>query len=193
VKTNPGSLCAREAKTGQILKLLLNFKNLIQHLTSLRPGVPGRTHQLVNRRTGGAHLVPGPPRQLSRLFQALRRSRPENRPPKNAEREFFIDNLLVRIHYTIVMIRWTGLAPWAFEFPFPGSLTSTFLRTRKYVRLQCKRSKLFQDLTSLCSDPPSGIDRVQKLVKLRTRSGVSGSGFRVQLSGFGFRVGTNGR
>ena len=27
----------------------------------------------------------------------------------------------------IVMIRWTGLAPWEFEFPFPGSLTSTFL------------------------------------------------------------------
>ena len=43
------------------------------------------------------------------------------------EREFFIDNLLVRIHYIIVMIRWTGLAPWEFEFPFPGSLTSTFL------------------------------------------------------------------
>ena len=43
------------------------------------------------------------------------------------EREFFIDNLLVRIHFIIVMIRWTGLAPWEFEFPFPGSLTSTFL------------------------------------------------------------------
>ena len=43
------------------------------------------------------------------------------------EREFFIDNLLVRIHFIIVMIRWTGLAPWVFEFPFPGSLTSTFL------------------------------------------------------------------
>jgi len=42
-------------------------------------------------------------------------------------KEFFIDNLLVRIHFTIVMIRWTGLAPWEFEFPFPGSLTSTFL------------------------------------------------------------------
>ena len=27
------------------------------------------------------------------------------------EREFFIDNLLVRIHFIIVMIRWTGLAP----------------------------------------------------------------------------------
>ena len=37
------------------------------------------------------------------------------------EREFFIDNLLVRIHFIIVIIRWTGLAPWEFEFPFPGS------------------------------------------------------------------------
>ena len=25
------------------------------------------------------------------------------------------------------MIRWTGLAPWELEFPFTGSLTSTFL------------------------------------------------------------------
>ena len=32
----------------------------------------------------------------------------------------FIDNLLVRIHFIIVMIRWTGLAPREFEFPFPG-------------------------------------------------------------------------
>jgi len=40
------------------------------------------------------------------------------------QRETFIDNLLVRIH----LMRWTGLAPWEFEFPFPGSLTSTFLR-----------------------------------------------------------------
>ena len=44
------------------------------------------------------------------------------------EREFFIDNLLVQIRFIIVMIRWTGLAPWEFEFPFPGSLISTFLR-----------------------------------------------------------------
>ena len=41
------------------------------------------------------------------------------------EREVFNDNLLVRIHFVIVMIRWTGLAPCEFEFPFPGSLTST--------------------------------------------------------------------
>ena len=43
------------------------------------------------------------------------------------EKEFFNHNLLVRIHYIIVMIKWTGLAPWEFEFPFPISLTSTFL------------------------------------------------------------------
>ena len=35
----------------------------------------------------------------------------------------------VRIHFIIVMIRWTGLAPWEFEFPFPGSRASTFLYT----------------------------------------------------------------
>ena len=43
------------------------------------------------------------------------------------EREFFIGNLLVRVHCIIVMIRWTGLAPWEFEFPFPCSLTCIFL------------------------------------------------------------------
>ena len=30
------------------------------------------------------------------------------------EQGLFIDNLLVRIHFIIVMIRWTGLAPWEF-------------------------------------------------------------------------------
>ena len=41
------------------------------------------------------------------------------------QREFFIDNLLVRIHFIIERIWRTGLAPWEFEFPFPGSLTPT--------------------------------------------------------------------
>ena len=36
-----------------------------------------------------------------------------------------IDNLLVRIRVTIWMMRWNGLEPWEFEFPFPGSLIST--------------------------------------------------------------------
>jgi len=50
-------------------------------------------------------------------------------PPVCGKREFFIDNLLVRIHFIIVMIRWTGLAPWKFIFPFPGSLTSVCGKT----------------------------------------------------------------
>ena len=41
-----------------------------------------------------------------------------------AGREFFIDNLLVRMHFIIVMIRWTGLAPWEFEFPWPVRVAS---------------------------------------------------------------------
>jgi hypothetical protein len=48
-------------------------------------------------------------------------------PFPQQEREFFIDDLLVRIHFIIEMIWWTGLAPLKLEFPFPGSLISTFL------------------------------------------------------------------
>ena len=48
-------------------------------------------------------------------------------PGKMVEREFFIDKLLVRIHFITVMIRWTGLTPCEFEFRFPGSLPSTVL------------------------------------------------------------------
>ena len=43
------------------------------------------------------------------------------------EKEFCIDNLLVRINFIIEMIWGTSLAPWKFEFPFPGSLIPTFL------------------------------------------------------------------
>ena len=51
------------------------------------------------------------------------------------ERESFIDNLLVRLHFIIVTIMWTGLAPEEFEFPFPGSLPSTFLLMMEGVRV----------------------------------------------------------
>ena len=43
------------------------------------------------------------------------------------EKEILIDNSLVRIHFIVEMIWWTGLAPWKFELPFPGSLIYTFL------------------------------------------------------------------
>ena len=35
--------------------------------------------------------------------------RPSAAPMRCTEREFFVGNLLVRIHFIIVMIRWTGL------------------------------------------------------------------------------------
>ena len=46
----------------------------------------------------------------------------------HCRKRLFIDNLLVRIHFIIEMIWWTSLAPWEFEFLFPGSIISTFLR-----------------------------------------------------------------
>ena len=45
--------------------------------------------------------------------------------PGSQEGELFIDNLLVRTYIIDEMIWWTGLAPWEFEFSFPGSLIST--------------------------------------------------------------------
>jgi len=69
--------------------------------------------------------------------RVARASAPHHSPPchhcrgahtlQPREREFYIDNLPVRIHFSIVTIRWSGLAPWEFEFPFPSSLASTFL------------------------------------------------------------------
>ena len=51
---------------------------------------------------------------------------PPGREPLNpVEREIFIDKLLFRIHFIIEMIWGTGLAPWEFELPFPGSQTSS--------------------------------------------------------------------
>ena len=55
------------------------------------------------------------------LQSGARESRPAGpgwsilRHVESGEREFFIDN---RIHFIIVMIRWTGLAPREFEFLF---------------------------------------------------------------------------
>ena len=47
--------------------------------------------------------------------------------PGYGERDLFIDNLLVRFHFIIVMIKRTGVVPWELEFPFPSSFTSTVL------------------------------------------------------------------
>ena len=47
-----------------------------------------------------------------------------------AGKEFFVVNLLVRIHLIIDMIWWTGLTPWELDFSFQGRLISTFLLFR---------------------------------------------------------------
>ena len=52
-------------------------------------------------------------------------------PDRGEERQYFVDNPLVRIHFIIEMISWTGLAPWDFEFSFSGSLTSTLLKSQR--------------------------------------------------------------
>ena len=50
-----------------------------------------------------------------------------HRTESDRGRRISIDIILVLIYLSIVIIWWTGLAPWEFEFPFPGSHTSTFL------------------------------------------------------------------
>jgi hypothetical protein len=69
--------------------------------------------------------------------------------------------LTTRIHFIIVMIRWTGLAPWEFEFPFRGSLTSIFLMNLVcqafYVGLNSvSRADLREYWKNLCAGGHSG-------------------------------------
>jgi len=45
--------------------------------------------------------------------------------PPSPEKEFLIDNLLVRLHFIIEIFQWTGLAPWESESLIPGRLIST--------------------------------------------------------------------
>ena len=52
-----------------------------------------------------------------------------------------IDNLLVRIHFIIEMIWWTGLASWEFECCCPGRLIATFLYTQGILQKSLDRAK----------------------------------------------------
>ena len=86
------------------------------HAAAVRHATHKKSEQLSNGRPIALPIIPKSPPVCR--FHASQPCR---------DIEFFIGNLLVRIHFIIVMIRWTGLAPWEFEFPFPGSLPSTFL------------------------------------------------------------------
>ena len=63
------------------------------------------------------------------LYSPWRRDEEEGGVPNEAGDvvQLSVDNLMVQIHMVIVMIRWTGLAPWEFDLPFPCSLRSIFL------------------------------------------------------------------
>jgi len=52
------------------------------------------------------------PLQLTFMNCNLSWSRTAKNGDAVRQREFFIDNLLVRIHFIIEMIWWTGLSPW---------------------------------------------------------------------------------
>ena len=67
------------------------------------------------------------------------------------------------------MIWWTGLASWEFEFPFPGSLTSTFL----VVGRDLKKLRAALGLVS-------GLGFMSQGLGFK----VWGLGFRVQGSGY---------
>ena len=54
---------------------------------------------------------------------------PDTRATSSLARELFLDNLVVRIHFIVEIIWWTGLALWEVEFPLSSSLVSTFLNT----------------------------------------------------------------
>jgi len=90
------------------------------------------------------------------------------------ERDSLIDNLLLRIHFSIVMIRWTGLAPWEFESPFPGSLTSTLLSSGtsqvKHRTLACECEE------SCVSERETGREREREGGKRRERERERESG-----------------
>ena len=80
---------------------------------------------------------------------------------QDLDKEFFIDKLLLRIHFTIEMIWWTGLTPWEFGFPFSGSLISAFQnRIQKPGRRSSSGSPCPRSLT-WSPPPPPNLQRFQ--------------------------------
>jgi hypothetical protein len=61
----------------------------------------------------------------------LKHDTPKNITRVERERECCIDRLLVRIHFVIETIWWTGLASWASEFPMKVTLHLLFPRRKQ--------------------------------------------------------------
>ena len=77
--------------------------------------------------------------QLARFSASFRSNKIDGdfkREGSTGKPVFSAGYLLARIHFIIVMVRCFGLAPWEFEFPFPGSFISTFLMRTSGVPTQ---------------------------------------------------------
>ena len=72
-----------------------------------------------------------------------------------SEREFFIDNLLVRIHYIIVMIKWTGLALRSFTQVTVSHFPCRFLQKSLWLVPGEGCSKVNFSLLRASYEPPS--------------------------------------
>ena len=86
----------------------LSVPNLVQEVDGsgvwvqrLRGGLVLKAHRLLYHSTLGLRVIKKNKNILGRCPNL----------EVEAEIEFFLDNLLARVHFTIEMIRWTGLAP----------------------------------------------------------------------------------
>ena len=98
---------------------------------------------------GGSVLVGSTSSMCGKSTPPLSGGRPGGPNDAILPRREFIVNLLVRIHVIIVMIWWTGLAPWELKFSFPGGLTSAFLvchaRPRTFHISNARKKKCFAE------------------------------------------------
>ena len=102
-------------------------------------------HSACSRHSGGdwrAGDLPHDPEERVVGFQVKK--------VRQRERGFLIGNLLVRIHYIIVMIRWTGLAPW--ESPlFSLLLYSRYRSSRRSLSLKLSDTRVYEPQTQSAS------------------------------------------
>ena len=80
---------------------------------------------------------------------------PRSREPSpSEERAFFSDDLLVRIHFIIKMIWWTGLAPWELHL-LRGAFCDKYRRESETVA-RCATLGRSQDVCKRCRFPVEG-------------------------------------
>ena len=73
-----------------------------RNVQRFRSGLVFKAHRIVYHSTLGLRVI----RKKKKNTAGAGRRHPRQ------QREFFMDNLLVRIHFILVIIRWTGLATW---------------------------------------------------------------------------------